>query len=150
MNYRELSRLSRSAVLTGLLLSSVGLSSVAAQAEPSGIGDCELKEVATPSGPMIGWIGHPCPQPRHGLSNQVTEAGLTTVVTQEGQFPPVDPFANPPGSNFLMNVDSNLFDFDGNEMPNTLPSTSTKPYNLHDGPVLIKRINPINPEDDLN
>ena len=102
MNYRELSRLSRTTVLTGLLLGSVGLSSVA-QSEPESIGDCELR-VDSMTG-MEGWMGHPCTQHRPGLSTQFFPTpDLTQVVTPEGHFPSVDPFANPPGSNFLMTV----------------------------------------------
>ena len=125
MNYQKLSKLSKTAVLAGLLLGSVGLSGVA-QSDPSGIGDCELR-VDSMTG-MEGWMGHPCTQHRPGPSMQDSSTpGLTTVVTPEGNFPAVDPFANPPGSNFLLNVDSNLYDFNGDEMPNTLPSTPTNP-----------------------
>ena len=101
---------------------------------------------------MTGMMGHPCTQPRPGPSTQTLSAdGVTTfVVTPEGHFPPQDPFAEPPGSNFLMTVYENLRDFNGDEMPNTLPSTPDNPYNLHDGPVLTESINPTNPEDDLD
>jgi len=111
---------------------------------------CEL--TFDPMTGMTGWMGHPCPQLRPGPSSQSSaDGGLTTVVvTPEGHFPAVDPFANPPGSNFLMTVYENLTDFNGDEMPNTLPSTPDNPYNLHDGPVLTQRINPTNPEDDLD
>ncbi len=101
---------------------------------------------------MTGMMGHPCTQPRPGPSVQTVSAdGITTfVVTPEGHFPPQDPFAEPPGSNFLMTVYENLRDFNGDEMPNTLPSSPDNPYNLHDGPVLTESINPTNPEDDLD
>lgn len=98
-----------------------------------------------------GFMGHPCPQPRPGPSEQIFNAdGSVIVNTPEGNFLPKDPFAEPPGSNFLFNVNENLRDFLGEEMPNTLPSTPNNPYNLHDGPVLTKKINPTNPEDDLD
>ncbi|MBI1195237.1 MAG: hypothetical protein GC138_05275 [Gammaproteobacteria bacterium] len=101
---------------------------------------------------MTGWMGHPCPQPRPGASSQSSpDGGLTTVVnTPEGHLPAVDPFDTPPGSNFLMTVYENLKDFNGDEMPNTLPSRPENPYYLHDGPVLTRKINPTNPEDDLD
>jgi len=97
-------------------------------------------------------MGHPCTQPRPGPSVQtLSDDGVTTfVVTPEGHFPPQDPFAEPPGSNFLMTVYENLRDFNGDEMPNTLPSTPDNPYNLHDGPVLTEVIDPTSPEDDLD
>ncbi len=95
---------------------------------------------------------HPGPQPRPGPSSQtLSEDGITTyVVTPEGHFTPQDPFANPPGSNFLMTVYSNMFDANGDEMPNTLPSTPDGRYNLHDGPVLTESINKTSPTDDLD
>jgi len=100
---------------------------------------------------QTGYMGHPCPQPRPGPSRQVMHAdGSMEIWTPEGHFPSVDPFADPPGSNFLMTVYENLRDFLGNEMPNTLPSTPTNPYNLHDGPVLVETIDPTSPEEDLD
>ncbi len=97
-------------------------------------------------------MGHPCAQPHPGPSIQtLSPDGMTTfVVTPEGQFPPQDPFAEPPGSNFLMTVYEDMKDLSGRDMPNTLPSTPENPYNLHDGPVLTRSINPTNPEDDLD
>ena len=152
MNVYVINKLGVFTLLSGFLLGSVSLSAIAQSANlagPAGVGDCALTE--DPMTGMTGWMGHPCTQPRPGPSTQTTpEPGLTQVVTPEGHFPSVDPFANPPGSNFLLNVDSNLYDFNGDEMPNTLPSTPTNPYNLHDGPVLTKKIDPTSPEDDLN
>ena len=149
MNVYVVKKLGLSTLVVGLMLGSMSLSAMAETSGPAGIGDCALTE--DPMTGMTGWMGHPCTQPRPGPSMQDTSTpGLTKVVTPEGHFPSVDPFNNPPGSNFLMNVDSNLYDFNGDEMPNTLPSTPTNPYNLHDGPVLTESINPKNPEDDLN
>ncbi len=95
---------------------------------------------------------HPCSQPEPGLSKVTQSAdGLTTFVeTPEGQHPPQDPFAEPPGSNFLMTVYENLRDHSNREMPNTLPSTPDNPYNLHDGPVVTEAIDERNPDDDLD
>ncbi len=133
----------RLAATLGLLAGGMGLGSAA-------WAGCEL--TFDPMTGKTGYMGHPCTQPRPGPSTQTVSAdGVTTfVVTPEGHFPPQDPFANPPGSNFLMTVYENLRDFNGDEMPNTLPSTPDNPYNLHDGPVLTDRINPTNPEDDLD
>jgi hypothetical protein len=99
------------------------------------------------------------PQPRPGPSTQCPPAtgcagypgdGVTTfVVTPEGHFPAQDPFANPPGSNFLQTVNSDMYDSTGAIMPNTNPSTPDNPYNLLDGPVVTSSIDPTSPKDDL-
>ncbi len=104
------------------------------------------------SAAMADITGHPGPQPRPGPSAQtMSDDGMTTIVnTPEGHFPPQDPFAEPPGSNFLMTVYQNMHDFNGDEMPNTLPSTPDGRYNLHDGPVLTEAINQTNPSEDLD
>lgn len=104
------------------------------------------------SAAMADITGHPGPQPRPGPSVQtLSDDGTTTyVVTPEGHFPAQDPFAEPPGSNFLMTVYQNMRDFNGDEMPNTLPSTPDGRYNLHDGPVLTEAINQTNPSEDLD
>ncbi len=109
--------------------------------------------------PVYKWRGHPCAQPEAGLS-QITKDDngtpdnpnddTTFAVTPEGQHPSVDPFANPPGSNFLTTVYENLRDYENREMPNTLPSTPTNPYNLHDGSVLTAPIDARSPDDDLD
>jgi len=142
------------AVAAGLLLGGMGLlATVSAADDPTGIGDCAL--VDDPMTGMTVWMGHPCAQPHPGRSAQTGPEmvdGVPTwiVETQEGQHPPQDPFAEPPGSNFLLTVNENLRDLAGREMPNTLPSTPDNPYNLHDGPVLTRKIDPTNPEDDLD
>ncbi|NOR68443.1 MAG: hypothetical protein GQ532_01890 [Methylomarinum sp.] len=102
-----------------------------------------------------GIAGHPGTQPRPGPSMQtVSEDGSTTfVVTPEGHFDAVNPFDNPPGSNFLPTVNSNMFDFNGDEMPNTQPSAygiGDSRYLLHDGPVVKESINIASPSDDLD
>lgn len=95
---------------------------------------------------------HPGPQPRPGPSIQTVspDGSTTTVETAEGLNPSVDPIVDPPGANFLMTVESNMFDGNGNEMPNTLPSTMANPYNLHDGPVLTSPIDPTSPTQELD
>lgn len=94
---------------------------------------------------------HPYPQPRLKPSS-VTRSGDTIFVeTGESLFPrpAVDPFTLPPGTNFLPTVYTNMFDGNGVEMPNTLPSTPSNPYNLHDGNPVVTDINPTSPTDDL-
>ena len=97
---------------------------------------------------------HPAPQPRLAPSTQSTDidAGLTTVVTDTTFLaqPEIDPFSKPPGTNFLPTIYTNMFDGLGNEMPHTLPSTPTIPYNLHDGDPQISKINRLSPTDDLD
>jgi hypothetical protein len=94
---------------------------------------------------------HPGPQPRPGPSTQTISAdGMTTYVeTPTGMFPESDPFENPPGTNFLDTVYSNMLDGNGVEMPNTLPSTPDEPYNLHPEPV-VTAIDKTSPTDDLD
>jgi hypothetical protein len=94
---------------------------------------------------------HPGPVSRPGPSMQWQSAdlGTTFVVTPEGQYPSVDPFLEPPGSNFLFTVYENARDGNGVEMVNTLPSTPDVPYNLHDGPVVTTSIPTDSPSTDL-
>ncbi len=67
----------------------------------------------------------------------------------DGTLDKVDPFANPPGTNMLPTVFANLRNTRGGEMVNTLPSTKTKPYNLHAEEPTAVQINPESPIDDL-
>jgi len=138
------------------LLAALALCAVAMAGSESVLAACEPTFDPFLSGVMgmdvSPYMGHPCAQPHPGPSDQTTSAdGTTTFVeTPEGHFPPQDPFAEPPGSNFLLTVYENLRDLSNREMPNTLPSTPDNPYNLHDGPVKIRRINPNSPQDDLD
>jgi hypothetical protein len=93
---------------------------------------------------------HPHPQPLPAPSCQTTEGNVTTVVTGESLFPPSRPFLEPPGTNLLPTVYTDLFDSLGRSVPNTLPSTPTVFYNLHDGPPVVTPINPTSPTDDLS
>jgi hypothetical protein len=43
-----------------------------------------------------------------------------------------------------------MYDGNGNEMPNPLPSTPKIPYNLHDGVPVVTSIDPASPDDDLH
>lgn len=92
---------------------------------------------------------HPHPQPPISPSCQTTEGDVTTIVTGEGIFPPSYPFRDPPGTNLLPTIYTNVFDGLGREVPNTLPSTPTAFYNLHDGEPVVTQINPTSPTDDL-
>jgi len=107
------------------------------------------QEVTNPDG-TNSYFGHPCPQSRPGATIQINEGDTTFAITPEGQHPAVDPFDNPPGSNFLMTEYTNIRDSNNVEMPNTLPSTEDGKYNLHDGPVLTQSVDKTSPSDDLD
>jgi hypothetical protein len=94
---------------------------------------------------------HPFPQTRPGRSvqNRSWDGKTTYVTAARGLFPSQDPFLEPPGSNFLLNVNTNVFDSFGEELPNTLPSTPEVPYNLHDGEVITSEISKASPTTDL-
>jgi hypothetical protein len=90
---------------------------------------------------------HPNPEPRPGFSTTTTEllpdgSLKSTVITPESTRP------------FLLNelpyVQSNIFDSNGNEMVNTLPSTPSVPFNLHDGDVVTTNIDKTSPYEDLH
>lgn len=103
-------------------------------------------------------LGHPYAQTRLAMSVVKKDGDTTTITTGNSIFPepvdpatgqPVDPFTRPPGTNFLPTIYTNAFDGLGNEIPNTLPSTPTNPYNLHDGDPVVSQINRASPTDDL-
>ncbi len=139
----------RLAVMLVVLAGGISLSNTASAR-------CEFKVDAFLSKAMghevKAWLGHPCAQPEAGVSIRTDseDGAITHITTAEGQHAPQDPFADPPGSNFLMTVYENLRDYSGREMPNTMPSTPDNPYNLHDGPVLTEAIDPTSPDDDLD
>jgi len=106
--------------------------------------------------PDMPGVCHPYPQPFPKKSNQTTTGCpgkdcKTVIVTGEGIFPRMNPFNYKtfPGNNFLPSVYTDVFDSLGREILNTLPSTPTAPYNLHDGDPQVSPINPKSPEDDL-
>jgi hypothetical protein len=110
----------------------------------------------SPTYPDMPGVCHPYPQPFPQASTQTTTGCpgkdcKTEIKTGEGIFPPMNPFNYQtfPGNNFLPSIYTNVFDTQGHEIPNTLPSTPTIPYNLHDGDPIVSVINPISPEDDL-
>lgn len=112
-------------------------------------------QTQTPCGPGLppittpGTTGHPHPQPMPAPPCQTVENGVVVVRTGDSLFPPSRPFLDPPGTNLLPTIYTNLYDSAGDEVPNTLPSTPSVPYNLHDGEPVVTGINPTSPEDDL-
>lgn len=93
-------------------------------------------------------MGHPGPQPRPAPTVQETVGNTTTATVGASHFPVSEPFADPPGANLLETVFQNAVDSGCDEIPNTLPSTPTNPYNLHPDPV-VSPIDPTSPTDDL-
>lgn len=115
---------------------------------PNGPGQC----VPTSDG-MGGtiYVGHPCPNPRPAAPQQTLQPdGITTkVITGTSIFAEKDPFIDPVNAtNLIPNFDGNLFDGNGVEMENTLPSSAAHPYNLHDTPT-VSKIPSTSPTDDL-
>src|SRR5260370_713907 len=104
---------------------------------------------AAPSSAAGSPYQHPHPQPRPCPSHQTTVGDLTTILTGESIFLPSLPYLDPPGTNFLPTVYTNLFDGAGNEIPNTLPSTPSIAYNLLDGDPVVSQIDATSPRDDL-
>jgi hypothetical protein len=109
----------------------------------------ETAEPCGPGHPPSGTTHHPHPQPAPAPPCQTVENGVVKVSTGDSLFPPSLPFVDPPGTNLLPTIYTNLFDSSGAEIPNTLPSTPTVPYNLHDGAPVVSEINPLSPTDDL-
>jgi hypothetical protein len=105
---------------------------------------------------MVSWAQAPenYPQPRPGPLSRTDDLvnQVTTIVTPQGNFPAQDPFANPPGSNFLTTVWADMHDGNGADMPNTLPSTPNVYYNLlvGGGAKSVTPIDPTSPRDDLS
>jgi hypothetical protein len=101
---------------------------------------------AAPADPLIT---HPYPQFRLKPPTHRVDGQIVHVVTDTTPFSKIDPFGDPPGSNFLPTVYTNMYDGMKQEMPNTLPSAPGKPYNLLDGDPIVSDINPTSPTDDL-
>ncbi len=96
---------------------------------------------------------HPYPQPNPGRAIQWTslDGSTTHVHSAPAIFEEAsNTFQDPPGSNVILTVNSNMYDGLGREMPNTLPSTPQSPYNLHDGDVVTSDIDTRSPTTDLN
>jgi hypothetical protein len=113
---------------------------------PTGPGQCV--PTVRPDGITV-YVGHPCPNARPAMPTITTTGDTTTVLTSTSLFTKKDPFVDPVhATNLLPNFDGNLFDGNGVEMLNTLPSSAANPYNLHDTPV-ISNIGLASPETDL-
>ena len=128
-------------LLAGLLAAGLAGSAGAGSESDSGAGS------GTASGTSP--YHHPHPQGMPARSKVTTTGDKTTVSTGASLFAPSKPFLDPPGTNFLPTVYTDLFDSAGHSIPNTLPSTPTVPYNLLDGDPVVSSIDPISPRDDL-
>jgi hypothetical protein len=117
---------------------------------PNGPGQCVPTQQMLPNGSFRTiYVGHPCPNARPSMPSQTTVGDTTTVITSPSLFAEKDPFVSPAqATNLLPNFDGNLFDGNGVEMPNTLPSSAAHPYNLHETPQ-VSSINEASPETDL-
>lgn len=107
----------------------------------------------SPQAGQLPGIYHPYPQP-FPKGTVVALAADGTIIVNSGRSvlptPYIDPFARPPGTNLLPTVYTNIFDLQGKEVANTLPSTQRVPYNLHDGDPIVTEINQRSPTDDLH
>ena len=94
---------------------------------------------------------HPYPQVQIGRSIQIPSLDGTTtyVYVSPSIYEKSEPFLDPPGTNLIDNVNYNMFDSFGREIPNTLPSTPEKPYNLHADEVQVIPIDARSPTTDL-
>lgn len=92
---------------------------------------------------------HPHPQALLPATTISCDNGVLALSTGTSLFPPSQPFLDPPGTNLLPTVYTDLFDAAGKPVPNTLPSTPTVPYNLLDGQPVVTRINQTSPTNDL-
>lgn len=130
-----------------LLVAGIGAALAAPSANlPTGPGQCV--PTVRPDGKTI-YVGHPCPNARPSMPTISTVGDITTVITSPSLFAEKDPFIDPVhATNLLHNFDGNLFDGNGVEMPNTLPSSAAHPYNLHDTPE-VSSISVASPETDL-
>ncbi|TAK64202.1 hypothetical protein [Methylobacter sp.] len=134
-----------------LLASGIGLALAAPSPNlPTGPGQCVPMSQMLPDGTFRTiYVGHPCPNPRPPMPTQTTVGDTTTVITSPSLFAKKDPFVDPVhATNLLPNFDGNLFDGNGVEMQNTLPSSAEHPYNLHDAPQ-VSSIDVASPETDL-
>lgn len=92
---------------------------------------------------------HPHPQALMAPSTLTCTGDTIHVCTGTSLFAPSDPFVEPPGTNFLPTVYTDLFNSAGRRIPNTLPSTPTIPYHLLDGNPVVSPIDPTSPTMDL-
>jgi len=151
-------RLARPALLAAALLLALPAPPRAQQAPQPEARGARLESLRWPTPEHAAGIcsvrkrtGHPYPQPCPSGGSMTTRGDTTFIESGLSVFPQpaVDPFTLPPGTNFLPTIYTNMFDGYGVEMPNTLPSTPSNPYNLHDGDPVVTDINPTSPTDDL-
>lgn len=134
----------RGPVAVAALLLALGAGAAAGQGAPP---TCPAP--SPPQGLPCAGKGHPYPQPQMTGQSQKTIGDTTTVTTGTSLFPQSYPFVDPPGTNLLPTIYTNLFDSNCKEIPNTLPSTPTVPYNLHDGEPVVTAIDRTSPTNDL-
>lgn len=143
---------------TAAVLLALSLLATAATAQaPKGATTADTPEIAAQEAspcpaappPPSDPYRHPHPQASLAPSTLTCDGGALHVCTGASLFAPSLPFVDPPGTNFLPTVYTDLYDAAGNPVPNTLPSTPTVPYNLLDGEPAVSRINPVSPTDDL-
>jgi hypothetical protein len=99
-------------------------------------------------------LPHPHPRPFPPASTVTVSGNTVTVITGQSTFPP--PRDVNPYTNLLPNIYTNAYDATGAQIPNTLPSTPSIPYNLHNMEPLVSIVNlsgnpnyTPSPEDDL-
>jgi hypothetical protein len=84
-----------------------------------------------------------------GTQVKAIDQNTTEIVTGTSTFTKSDPWMEPPGSNLLPTIYTNTYDSANVEIPNTLPSTPSVYYNLHDGEPKVTLMNGTSPQDDL-
>lgn len=143
-----------SALLLGLGL----LAATATAQAPKGATTADTPEAAAvaaappcPAGPPPASdpYQHPHPQAAMSMSTLACSGDVINICTGTSLFPQSLPFGDPPGTNFLPTVYTDVFDSKGTPVPNTLPSTPTVPYNLLAGNPVVSKINPVSPSMDL-
>ncbi|MDV6345393.1 hypothetical protein [Nitrosomonas sp. Is37] len=89
----------------------------------------------------------PRPRPAPSTAELSSDGTTTTIITPTTTLPEGDSFGPEP-ANLLPTVYANVCDVNGEEIPNTLPSTPEQPYNLHPEPH-VTTIDKTSPTDDL-
>lgn len=132
-----------------LLLSLAFLAAVATSQTTTTTPECPAMVPGTPLQNPADPYQHPHAQHPLPGSTSTCNNGVLSVSTGESLFPASRPFVDPPGTNFLPTVYTDLFDNSGAQVPNTLPSTPTVPYNLIEGAPVVSQISPVSPSKDL-
>jgi len=138
-------------LLAGLLAAGLagGAGSVAAAGSGDASGAGSGSAASAGAAPSTSPYQHPHPQGSPPRSTVTTSGDTTTVSSGTSLFAPSKPFLDPPGTNFLPTIYTDLFDKAGNYVANTLPSTPTVPYNLIEGDPVVSTVNSASPRDDL-